>query len=111
MTQLDTDTARLVAHLADLQARVNDLNTEAESVKAELRRLNPGDYSLNGKTVLRIIPTRRFDPTKALELVPEPLRPECYTTAPDATKIRQYLAPALQEQCMVVAGKPKVVLA
>jgi hypothetical protein len=108
MTQLDTDTTRLVAKLADIQARIADLSADAESIKAELRQLPPADYTIDGRPALRITPTRRFDPTKGLEFVPEPLRGQCYSTVVDASKVREYLAPALVEMAMVDAGKPKV---
>lgn len=108
MTQLDTDTARIVAKLAETNARIADLNSQAEALKAELRQLPPADYDIDGRPALRITPTRRFDPSKGLELVPEPLRDQCYSTVVDAAKVRTYLAPALVEMAMVDSGKPKV---
>jgi hypothetical protein len=109
-TALDTDTARIVAKLADINARIADLTSEAEGLKAELRNLPAGDHLVDGRPVLRIIPNRRFDVEKALTLVPEPLRDNCYTTAVDPAKVKEYLAPALVEMAMVEVGKPKVVL-
>lgn len=111
MPNLDTDTARIVSKLVDIQSRIADLNGEAEALKAELRSLPPDEYAIDGKTVLRIIPNRRFDATKGLELVPEPLRDNCYSVQLDAAKVKSYLAPALQDAAMVEVGKPKVVLA
>ena len=105
---LDTDAARIVARLADLQAKINDLTGEAEALKAELRSLNPGDYAIDGRPALRITPTRRFDADKALEYVAEPLREKCYSTVVDAKKVKEYLPPAVADLCMVEAGKPKV---
>lgn len=107
-TQLDTDTARLVASLADLNAQIADLTERAEVLKAELRALPPADYTIDGRPALRITPTRRFDPEKGLQLVPEDLRESCYSKVVDAKKVREYLAPALADACMVDAGKPKV---
>ena len=109
-TELDADTRRIVAHLADLNAKIADLGAEAEALKAELRSLAAGDYTADGNPALRIVPTRRFDTDKALELVPEPLRGECYTSAPDPKKIREYLPPAVADLCMVESGKPRVVI-
>lgn len=108
MTQLDIGTARIVASLADLNAQIADLTERAEVLKAELRNLPPADYDIDGRPALRIAPTRRFDPAKGLELVPEPLRANCYSEVVDAAKVRSYLAPALVEMAMVDAGKPKV---
>lgn len=110
MTALDLDTARIVAKLADINARVADLTSEAEALKAELRNLPAGDHLIDGRPAVRIVPNRRFDADKGLELVPEPLRGECYSTAVDAAKVKSYLAPALLEMAMVEVGKPKVVL-
>jgi hypothetical protein len=106
--ELDVDTARLVSRLIDLQAKIADLTSEAEAVKAELRSLNPGDYAIGGQPALRITPTRRFDATKALEYVAEPLREKCYTSAVDPKKVKEYLPPAVADLCMVESGKPKV---
>jgi hypothetical protein len=109
---IDDDTFRLVRDLADLNAHIAKLTADAEAIKTELRaRCEAGDYVEDGgRTVLKIVPTRKFDVARALELVPEPLREACYTTAPDPAKVKEYLAPALVESCMVVNGKPKVVL-
>lgn len=107
-TELDADRARIVAALADLNDKIATLNADAEALKAELRNLPAGDYLLDGRPALRIVTSRRFDADKALELVPEPLRPECYTTAVDPKKVREYLAPALVDACMVTSGKPRV---
>lgn len=108
MSELDTDTARIVARLAELQATISDLSAEAEALKAELRSLPAGDHDIDGRPALRIVPTRRFDAEKALELVPDPLRGECHVTVVDPKKVREYLAPALVDACMVESGKPRV---
>jgi hypothetical protein len=109
-TDLDVDTARIVAKLADLNAHIADLTSEAESLKAELRNLPAGDHLINGRPALRIVPTRRFDAEKGLALLPVALRGDCYSTVLDAAKVKQFLAPALLETVMVEAGKPKVVV-
>lgn len=110
MTRLDTDTARIVSELAELQAKIADLTEKAETLKAELRSLPPGDHEIDGRAAVRIVPNRRFDPTKGVELVPESLRGECYSTVVDAAKVKKFLAPAVLEAAMVETGKPKVVL-
>lgn len=107
-TELDVDTARLVSHLVDLNAKIADLNAQAEAVKAELRNLAPGDYSIHGQPTLRIIPNRRFDAAKALEYVADPLREQCYVQTIDAKKVREFLPPAVADLCMVESGKPRV---
>lgn len=110
MTQLDTDTTRLVATLADVQARIGDLTAQAEAIKAELRNLPPSDYDIDGRPALRILPTRRFDATAAAQLLPEADRIGCTAVTYDAAKVKQKLTPEQVEQFMVDAGKPKVVL-
>lgn len=111
MPDLDTDTARLIAALAETNAQIAELNTRAEAIKAELRAaLPPGDHNLDGRPALRIIPTRRFDAGAGLQLIPTERRPECIKIEPDAGKIKALLTPEQVEGLMVTAGKPKVVL-
>lgn len=108
MTTLDTDTARIVARLVDVQAQIAELSGEAEEIKAELRTLPPGDHEINGKAALRIVPTRRFDVAGAASLLEPDLRQACLSFAYDPAKIRKHLTPAQVEAHMVEAGKPKV---
>lgn len=111
MTQLDTDTARIVTRLVDLQAQIADLTSEAEGLKSELRNtLNPGDHNINGAPALRIIPNRRFNVDFAAGLLGTEQRKECLVVTYDATKVKRHLTPVEVEECMVEAGKPKVVL-
>ena len=108
-TELDLDTRQIVTRLVDLQERIADLTGQAEALKAELRTsLSTGDYTIDNRPIIRIAPTRRFDPLKAIELVPAELRPLCEKTEYDPAKIREYLAPALVESCMRETGKPQV---
>jgi len=111
MPQLDKDSALIAAKLAEINAKITDLNSQAEALKAELRVLPVGKYEIGGTPALNIVPNRRFDVNKGLELVPEPLRERCYSTVLDPAKVKQLIAPALQEMAMVEVGKPKVVLA
>lgn len=52
MTDLDTDTARVVIRLAEITAEIADLTSHAEALKAELRSLPAGDHNVNGKPTL-----------------------------------------------------------
>lgn len=108
--ELDTDTARILTRLVDIQAQIAELNSEAEGHKAELRNLAAGDYTLGGRPALSIIPTRRFDAAGAASLLDPDVRQTCLAVTYDATKVKQHLTPAQVEAHMIVAGKPKVVL-
>lgn len=91
--ELDAERGRILSRLVDLNVRIAELNGEAESLKAELRALPAGDYLYNGRPALRIVPTRRFDATAAINLVPAERRQECLKVEPDAAKIRGLLTP------------------
>lgn len=97
-----------VRDLADLQAEIAKLTAEAENIKAELRALTPGDYAINGRTALRITPTRRFDPEKGAGLLSVQQREAALVVSYDAAKVKQHLTPVEVEECMVEVGKPKV---
>ena len=108
MTQLDTNTARIVSRLVDLQVQIADLTAEAEGLKAELRVLPAGDHDIDGKPALRIIPTRRFDAAGAASLLDPELRQQCLKFDYDPAKVKQHLTPAQVDAHMVEAGKPRV---
>jgi hypothetical protein len=108
---LDTDTTRLVQRLADIQARIADLNADAEAIKAELRNLPVGDHMIDGRPALRLIPNRRFNVNAGAELLPAEVRTECLAVTYDPAKVKKHLSEIQIDQCMVEAGKPKVVLA
>jgi hypothetical protein len=110
MTQLDTDTARIVSALAEINARIADLNEQAEGLKAELRGLGQGEYDIDGRVALRIIPSRRFDATAGAGLLDEETRKMCLAVSYDATKVKQHLTEIQIDACMNEFGKPKVVL-
>lgn len=107
----DADTLAIVRRLADLNARIAELNGEAESLKAELRtRLKPGAYDVGGDKPLKLQPTRSFDREAGYALVPKNLRKACLTITIDPAKVKSHLTPAQLEDCMVESGQPKVVL-
>lgn len=109
---LDTDTTRLVQRLADIQANIADLNSDAEAIKAELRNLLPlGDHNINGRPALRLIPNRRFNVTAGAELLATEVRNDCLAVSYDPAKVRKHLTEIQIEDCMVEFGKPKLVLA
>lgn len=109
-TDLSPDYAQTLSRLVDLQAKIADYSSEAESLKAELRNLEPGDYTLDGREALRIIPTRRFDAASAALRLPEDIRTKCLKVDYDAAEVRKHLTPVEVEEFMVASGKPKVTL-
>lgn len=108
--ELDVDRARILARLAELNAKIGDLTAEAESLKAELRGLPAGDYAVGGAPAVRILPTRRFDAAAALATFPVDQRPAFVKVDIDAAALRKKLTPEQVEGFMVESGKPKVVL-
>lgn len=103
----DVDTTRVAQRLAELLAQIATLSAEAESLKAELRALPVGTYDA-GPVAFKVAPSRRFDPEEALTMLPEELRAMCWKMSIDAVRVREYLAPALAEQCMHEHGAPRV---
>src|SRR4051794_165383 len=104
MTDLDTDTARIVIRLAEITAEIADLTSHAEALKAELRSLPAGDHNVNGKPALRIIPNRRFDVAGAASMLDPGVRETCLSVAYDAAKVKEHLTPAQLEAHMVESG-------
>lgn len=109
-TELDTDLARTLSRLVDVNAHIAELTAESESLKAELRILPTGDYAVNDRPAVRIIPTRRFDAAKAAGLLSLEQREAALTVSFDAAKVKQHLTPVEVEEFMIEAGRPKVVV-
>jgi len=110
MTEIPTgDHAIALRRLLDLNARISELAGEAESLKAELRVLPPGDYTLAGKPALRIQPQRKFDPESGYALLDEVTKPTALRVVIDPAKVKCHLTPAQLEACMVPSGQSKVI--
>lgn len=107
---LDADRTRIVTRLAEVQEKIAAYTADAEALKAELRQLPAGDYAVDGRPAVRIIPTRRFDATAAAGLLSTEQRESALVVTYDAAKVKQHLTPTEVEEFMVEAGKPKVVL-
>lgn len=108
VTDLDVDRTRIVTRLVDLQATAAELGAEIEALKAELRDLPAGDFAINGRPVLRITPTRRFDVNAGAALLSAEQRADAAVVTYEAQKIKRHLTEVEIDECMVVAGKPKV---
>lgn len=109
LSELDSNHAYTLRRLVDINAKVAELNGEAEALKAELRDLPPGvDFTVDGTPALRIIPTRKFDAAGAASMLDPDARQACLTITYDAAKVKRHLTPDQVEAHMVEAGKPKV---
>ena len=120
MTTTTEDTVELNYYAAGLVARLGDLaQTRAQIVEEEnelketLRRcLAVGTRgTINGQLAVTLVANRRFDADAGAGLLDPALRDRCTLVGFDPRKVRQYLAPALVEACMVAVGEAKVVLA
>lgn len=108
---LDKARAALTARLAKVQAQIAELTESAESIKDQLRELDPGDWTnAAGVPVLRVGAQRRFSQELALAFIPEDARRECLTVAYDDAKIKARLTPLQLDECMVEYGKRKLSL-
>lgn len=111
MTTLADTLTPLAIELADILAAKADLEQREKDVKAAIRAAVPGpDTYAAGNATLSIQPNRRFDPKKALPLIPETIKalvtyPE---TVIDKDKLR-VLAPAIYEAAQV-EGDYRIVL-
>lgn len=111
LQMIDDALGVVLARLAEVNAKIAELTAEAEVLKDDLRKLAPGDWTdATGRPVLRLTPTRKFDPARGMELIPDEVRSSCLTVTVDPSKVKQHLTPTQLDECMVEAGKPKVSL-
>lgn len=108
--ELDPNRVHVLTRLADINAQIAALTSDAEALKSELRNLPAGDYAVAGQPALRIIPTRRFDVTKAAGLLSHEQRNAALSVTFDPAQVKRHLTQVEIDECMVDAGKPKVVL-
>lgn len=108
---IDDTLTDVLAKLAAVNARLAELTAEAEELKEQCRALAAGDWTdATGRPVLRLTPSRKFDHTAGLALVPEERRKECLTVVVDPVKVKSHLTPVQLDECMVESGKTKVVV-
>lgn len=109
---LDADTAALVAHLRRLDTERRRIDEQAEEIKHRLRKtLAAGQRGLDhGVPVVTLQPNRRLDLAKAVELLPDEMRPLCKAETYDPKLVKRHLPPALLDAAMREVGDPKVVL-
>lgn len=108
MSELRADARARLQQLARLNATIDELRSEADEVKQQLRTLGAGTFTLDGHKALRITETRVFDVDAAAQTLPEEHRLACLTVAYDAARVRAHLTPAQVEGFMKVNGLPRV---
>lgn len=108
-TQLQAvhDPADDVTRLIDLQARIKQMNDEADTIKARLRELGDGTWEI-GNSKVTISPNRRFDVKTAQQVIPAPLLPLCMEQVVTSKRAKASLPPAIYSACMVEVGDPRV---
>lgn len=94
-TTLENILAPLAADLAEVQDRIAALQLAEAALKSKIRELVPGpDAYQAGNLVVAISTNNRFDPKKALTLIPDELRPIVVENVPTVNKDRlKALAP------------------
>lgn len=98
----------LVRRLADVLAKIGELEIEAEGIKQVLRdNFDAGAHEVNG-VGFKVTPGRRFNAEKAIQLVPESRRRECLTIGVDPAKVKRLLTSEQVDECMDPYGKAKV---
>lgn len=98
-----------VERLADLQGRIKEMTSEADSIKARLRddyRDDPGTKDI-GNHKLSITPTTRFSEDQARLVLPAELVDLCTVPTLSSAKVKQLVAPAMYAACCA-AGEPRV---
>lgn len=112
MSELTRQYAETVAQLAAITEQIKELTEEADKLKGFLRGdLEPGAYTVDGRPALSITPTRRFDPTLAVTVVPNELLRLITVETIDGKRAKQILPPALYERCQKESPTATVKLA
>lgn len=95
----DDEVADLVTRLADVQSRMAELQRQADALKVVLRATGPQTRRRFGDLMLTISPNRRFDGSKARNiLTPEQYERIC-VAKPDASAARETLGSSLYAAC------------
>jgi hypothetical protein len=107
--ELDATYHELVARLAHIQARRDELAEEENQIKAKLREnLTEGIYMINGRAVLGISTGRRFDPDLAASILPPELISLCQVTVIDSRRAKEILPPLVYAKCQKLSTTPTV---
>ena len=98
-----------VERLADLQSRIKEMTSEADSIKARLRdeyRDDPGTKDF-GAHKLSVTPTARFSEDAARAVLPAELVALCTVPALSSAKVKRLVPPAMYVACCT-SGEPRV---
>lgn len=100
-TQPLHDLDHLVGRYLDLKHEAEEIASQMEHVKDQLREHGVGEHTSDkGVTVVVSPPARRFNAATAAGLLPEQTLAQCGAEGYDPKKLRSYLSPVLLEQCM-----------
>jgi hypothetical protein len=109
---LDGDLLTAAIALRDVMAAKTDLDSREKQLKELLRAAIPPGTTCCDPAGIPLIDVRpgsaRFNPTKAIEVLPPELLASVSVTIPDAKRARDLLAPALYSACTTQAA-PSVV--
>ena len=97
-----------VAAYVELDAKRAEIQGKLDEIKARIRERGVGKYDGPNGIVVHVIPNRRFDSTKADEIIPEALKPMVQTTAVDARLAKAKHPPETYDMCKVEVGSPRV---
>lgn len=99
----------LAGRLADVQAQIAELQNTERALKTAIRALVPGPDSYQAGDIAVVVQAnRKFDPDKAVALLPQETIEGCTRTTVDPALLKQHLTPAQLDDCMVPAGELKV---
>ncbi|MGH3800868.1 MAG: hypothetical protein ACRDTD_12155 [Pseudonocardiaceae bacterium] len=109
MPDLDPSLAATVRKLTDINTQIRDLGSEADALKAQLRQaLALGEHTVNGRPVVTISLTRKFDTSLAAQVLPPELLALVTVPTVDRALAEKLLPPALYERCQRVGANNTV---
>lgn len=95
------DLDHLVGRYLDLKHEAEEISSQMEHVKDQLRAHGIGQHATtSGVTVTVQAPARRFNAKTAAGLLPAETLAQCGADDYDPKKLKSYLSPVLLEQCM-----------
>lgn len=95
----DLDT--LVSRYLDLKTEAEEIASQMEHVKEQLRTLGVGQHATaSGVTVTVQAPARRFNAKTAEQILPAEVLELCKADGYDPKKLKNFLSPVLLDQCM-----------
>ena len=95
----EDEIADCVRRLIDVQARITELTGQADSLKTVLRAVGPLSRHPAAGVLLSVTPNKRFDATKAKQLLPARTFADICVPRPDPAAARRVLTPETYEAC------------